>query len=328
MPASPSGSESSGRLSSPLDTSSGVLPHSNVLHHSRLSMPSPLPLDARIGNSSGGNQNNNNSPNNTNNNAPNSTNTSNNTADSSSGGGGGSTGGGQMNLGRKDYGSLDKYDYDKLGHLNENNNITSLLSGMRGLDHHAQHGASHHPNNSDSGKSYHAAMKMAAMLGQGHISAHGHGNMMHHQGGPGQIHSSQDMMATHRLQAELIRSQAEALRLAVANSNGLNNSNIGNNNSNGNNPMGSSSTGNNLVETLGNQLSLNLVAQQQHQHQQHQHQQHLQQHNGHNSHGMHHPQSLNQQQLNSILSQNSDLSEALLRLDARTLGFPLPAHNS
>lgn len=339
MPPSPSGSESSGRLSSPLDTNNPTASHPSVLHHSRMSMSSPVnngPLELTRG---GHHQNNN------------------------------STDGRAK-------------DYDNVGMSGHNTSGDS--SNVSGRDdhqsaHHPPHlppPGHHHPGGHhgivsgengmvQSSNKLQDAMKMAAMLSQ---SGAPNGQNAPPVGAPNDIrnlvhHQNPEMMPPDvRMQAEaLLRSQAEALRLAVENHNSANNNNNnakGNAHSNqngGSSPNtannNNSSTGHNGPngEIMGNHMNPPMISQ------------HAQGHhpasisNGHhripehhrmdpglgqpgnlphsmpNPHHLHHSHpALNHHphQLNSILGQQSDLSEALMRLDARTLGFPLPAHNS
>lgn len=344
MPPSPSGSESSGRLSSPLDTNASGVSHPSVLHHSRMNMSSPVnngPLELTRGHPNGGD------------------------------------------------GRSKDYDVGMTGH----NTSGDSSNNVGGRDDH--HPNSHHPSHLPPPPGHHHpgshslisgengmvqssnklqdAMKMAAMLSQGGPNGQANPpvsqasqdlrNLIHHQ--------NPEMMSPDvRMQAEaLLRSQAEALRLAVENHNSSNNNNNnakGNNNSHSNHNGGSSpnsannnnSSGHNgpTGEIIGNHMNAMISQHAQPGHHPAPGANHVSNgHGGHhripdhhrmdaglgqpgnlphsmaNPHHLHHSHpALNHHphQLNSILSQQSDLSEALMRLDARTLGFPLPAHNS
>lgn len=347
MPPSPSGSESSGRLScSPLDTNSGMS-HPGLPQHSRLSMSSPVssnggPLELTRGHLNGNNNNN-----------PESR--SKQEYGSSSGGmsGHNSSGGENNNLssGRGDDQSHhhpSHSHHSHQGHHPLGSGHHNILAGENGM------------LQSNNKQMMHDAMKMAAMLGQG--GANGGQNDIRnliHQHAQAQA-QAQDMMTAEnmRMQAEnLLRSHtAEALRLAVENHNSNNNnSSKGNNNSNGGSPgNGGASNGpsnNNGGDSFGMISQHQLHAQSGHHSSgmsnggsghrgmmDHRMDTGLQQGNNSLSHSthhhLHHPHAAalnhhSHHQLNSILSQQPDLSEALMRLDARSLGgFALPAHNS
>lgn len=324
MPPSPSGSESSGRLSSPLDTNSGMS-HSGLVQHSRMSMSSPVssngPLELTRGHPNGNNNNNTESRN---------------KEYSSSGVSGHNSSGGENHIGGRD--DQPQHHSSHISHQSHHplgSGHHNILAGENGML---------QANN----KQLQDAMKMAAMLGQGG-----------HNGGQNDIRNlihqhaqAQDMMNAEsmRMQAEnLLRSHtAEALRLAVENHNSSNNNNNSKGNgssSNGASPVGGTTNGPSNGESLVSNHMNAMISQ----HQQAQSGHHMS--NGHrmmdhrmdtgnnmsqsSHHHLHHPHSAlnhhSHHQLNSILSQQPDLSEALMRLDrldARSLGFPLPAHNS
>lgn len=172
----------------------------------------------------------------------------------------------------------------------------------------------------------------AAMLGQGGSNG-GQNDIRNliHQHAQAQ---AQDMMTAEsmRMQAEnLLRSHtAEALRLAVENHNSNNNNNSKGNNSNGTSPgSGTNGPSNNNGDTFGGMIS-------QHQHAAAQSSGHQGMVNGHrmmdhrmdtggqgnnlshsSHHHLHHPHAAlnhhSHHQLNSILSQQPDLTEALMR---------------
>jgi len=338
MPPSPSGSESSGRLSSPLDTNNSGLSHPSGLQHSRMNMSSPVnngPLELTRGHHQNG-------------------------ADARSKEYGNSVGMSGHNTSGDSSNNVGGRDE----HQQNSHHPPHLPPPPPGHHHPGHHGIVGGENGMvQSSNKLQDAMKMAAML-SGPNGQNGP-NLIHHQN-PG------DMMSPDvRMQAEaLFRSQAEALRLAVENHNSSNNNNNpAKNNAHANQNGGSSpnSANNNSSsaghngpngEIMGNHTNSMLA-------------QHAQAghhpappgnhpvpngHSGHhripdhhrmdaglgqpgnlphsmaNPHHLHHSHpALNHHphQLNSILSQQqSDLSEALMRLDARTLGFPLPAHNS
>jgi len=378
MPPSPSGSEDSGRLSSPLEHKPSSMSHYSNLQHERMSMSSPVsngPLElTRVHH---------------NNSSSSTSSTTNNNGHSES----------RPNNGRTS--------------SNNNNNNTSKdydmdisgSSGMMGGSPPENNGINIHPsagpvvNNGPplvpNKLPLHEGMKgMNSMNG---IQQTDMRNLMQnpasHGGHPGDLMSMESM----RMQAEaFLRSQAaEALRLAV--SNNMDTSNNNNNNNNNHSPKGNGpphhhnapannndtpSPSNNGEGMMSNHMNAMISQHQQHIQQQQQQQQmhpsssmemrgapivnghhhphgsnsssgggpghHLSGHHNHHHRGMgaggnngggehfptHHHPAFNHHphhhQLNSLLSgqQNSELSEALMRLDARSLGFPLPAHNS
>lgn len=324
MPPSPSGSESSGRLSSPLDTNASG--HPSVLQHSRMNMSSPVnngPLELTRGHHPNG-------------------------ADMRSKE--------YENVGMGPNASGDGRDPHHQG--SHHPHLPPPPPGHHHPGHHGLVGSENgmvQPSNK-----LQDAMKMAAML-SGPNGQNGP-NLMHQQ------NHGDMMSPDVRMQAEaLLRSQAEALRLAVENHNSTNNNNnnaksnahaaqnggSSPNSANNNNSGGHSGPNG---EILGNHMNSMLSQHAQAGHHPAPPGNHVPNgHGGHhripdhhrmdaglgqpgnlphsmgNPHHLHHSHpALNHHphQLNSILSQQSDLSEALMRLDARTLGFPLPAHNS
>jgi hypothetical protein len=320
MPPSPSGSESSGRLSSPLDTNSGMS-HSGLIQHSRMSMSSPVssngPLELTRGHQNGNNNN---------------IHESRNKDYNSSGMSGHNSSGGENHIGGREDQSQSQHHPSHLSHQAHH---------PLGSVHHNIENGMLQPNN----KQLQEAMKMAAMLGQGGPNGGQNDirNLIHQHAQAQDMMNAQESM---RMQAEnLLRSHlsGEAIRQAVENHNSNNNNNT-KGNSNGTSPtsggMNGPSNGDNLVSNHMNaMISHHQQAQSGHHsssngHRMMDHRMDTSQgnmpHSGH--HHLHHSHpALNHHshhQLNSILSQQPDLSEALMRLDARSLGFPLPAHNS
>ncbi|CAG7819707.1 unnamed protein product [Allacma fusca] len=328
MPASPSGSESSGRLSSPLDMNSGVS-HTSVLQHTRTSMSSPVsgPLDARV------------HPNTDNNSIRDNPHHHHHQQHHHS------SHHAHHLLNTAENGSAASASAVSMLQSPKIQDAMKIAAMMGGQGHIGHGGHSGHGQNDLRSLIHHHA----------HAQAHGQDMM-----------ATQESMRMQA--EALLRSQAaEAIRLAVdSGRNNGNHSSSSNNNSPTGGTTGkdygnsNNQNGDHVNHLTSSGLSLSQPPSNSHHNQHHELLQHrnsaleirmssannspsmqngsasLHQPNHgnplNNIHHSHHSSATaalnHHQHLNSILSQQSDLSEALLRLDARSLGFPLQAHNS